>query len=221
MVAPTKPVPLRPGLMPVPQVVLKLPRDERGYPVPWFVHWQDGKPDFRVIGAGKVQSALANRLCWICGQRLGESVSFVIGPMCAVNRVSAEPPSHQMCAEFAARACPFLTQPKAVRRVANLPPAKDAPGIPIARNPGVALVWRTKSFGVAPVEGGVLLDIGEPDGVVWFAEGRKATRAEVLASIHSGLPALREMAEAEGPAAVKALADQLEVALALIPQEAR
>jgi len=33
---------------------LMLPIDpDRGYPVPWFVAWVNGKPDFRVIGVGK------------------------------------------------------------------------------------------------------------------------------------------------------------------------
>jgi hypothetical protein len=35
--------------------VLKL--DERGFPVPWFVHWEDGKPDFRIISPGKLWTA--------------------------------------------------------------------------------------------------------------------------------------------------------------------
>ena len=33
-----------------------------------------------------------------------------------MNRTSAEPPSHRDCAEFAVKACPFLTQRELTRR---------------------------------------------------------------------------------------------------------
>ena len=36
-------------LPPLPRRFLGLPIDDRGYPVPWFVHWVDGKPDFRLV----------------------------------------------------------------------------------------------------------------------------------------------------------------------------
>ena len=60
--------------------------------------------------------------------------------MCLVNRTSAEPPNHADCAEWSARACPFLTTPKKVRRESGIPEGAsihDAAGIAIARNPGV------------------------------------------------------------------------------------
>lgn len=31
------------SLPPIPDAIAKLPRDERGYPVPWFVPWIDGR----------------------------------------------------------------------------------------------------------------------------------------------------------------------------------
>jgi hypothetical protein len=37
-----------------------------------------------------------------------------------------------------------------------------------------------------------LFRIGEPTSVAWYAEGRPATRKEVLVSIDSGLPLLQE-----------------------------
>lgn len=42
----------------LPRRMAELPTDHIGRPVPWFVAWIDGKPDFRVIGPGKLQSAL-------------------------------------------------------------------------------------------------------------------------------------------------------------------
>lgn len=209
----------------LPERMLRLPLDPvRGVPVPWFVAWIDGQPDFRVIAPDRIADALTGQLCWLCGQRMGRFATFVIGPMCAVNRVSAEPPSHRDCAIYAARACPFLTNPDRRRRDGRLPEdAQDPAGEMIRRNPGVALVWTTKVFTVwNPGDGrGVLIDIGQPHEALWFSHGRPATRDEVQASIDSGLPLLRGMAEDEGPKAIAALERQTGAALQLIPGGAR
>lgn len=171
----------------------KLPVEERGYVVPWFVQWIEGKPDFRIMDGEKRVRAINKRLCWLCGETLGQCLAFVIGPMCAVNRVSSEPPSHRDCAEFAAKACPFLTMPKMVRRETGLPEETAEPGgVMLRRNPGVTLLWMTKGYRVIRDGEGFVLRIGNPTDVAWYREGRAATRAEVVESIESGLPALVE-----------------------------
>lgn len=105
----------------IPDRIKRLPVDHRDFPVPWFVQWfDDGKPsdfgigtaDFRVIDARKIGVAIRERRCWVCGDRLGVHLAFLIGPMCAVNRVISEPPSHRECAEFSAQTCPFLSRPR-------------------------------------------------------------------------------------------------------------
>ena len=209
----------------LPPRMRRLPLDHVGRPIPWFVHIDDqGVPDFRVVRPRGIEDAFRFGQCWICGLPRGRAAAFVIGPMCAVNRVSAEPPSHLDCALYAARACPFLTRPAMRRRTSNLPDDRiDPAGEMIARNPGVTLVWQSKTWKpfAVPQEhgGGVLFDVGEPLAVSWLAEGRTATRAEVLASIDSGLPSLREMAEADRrPAAALAeLERQHDRALDLVP----
>lgn len=200
-----------------------MPRDKHHRPVPWFVAFINGAPDFRVVRIGGIEQALAQKLCWVCGipfQRQ-EDRAFVIGPMCAVNLVSAEPPSHADCALFSATNCPFLITPQMTRRERNVPVGTAEPaGIMIRRNPGVALVWVTRYNAWSTREdgaGGTLFHIGEPRDALWFAHGRPATRAEVLASIDSGLPLLREMAEADGPDAIAELARMHERALAWVP----
>lgn len=207
----------------IPGRIDRLPRNKVGYPVPWFVAWIKGQPDFRIIRPGGIQEALSRKLCWTCGIPFlrQEDRAFVIGPMCAVNRVSAEPGSHLDCAVYSATHCPFLTTPQMVRRERHIPAEATRPaGEMIRRNPGVALVWVTgykswSTFGDG--NGGTLVDVGEPKRVLWFARGREATRDEVMASIDSGLPLLREMAEAEGPAAVAELEHMHERAVALVP----
>jgi hypothetical protein len=202
-------VDLRPELpSDIPTRILRLPR-ARGYPVPWFVAWLDdddkavergkGTPDFRVLYPGAVATAWTRKLCWICGGPLGAYKTFLVGPMCAVNRTSAEPPSHRDCADWSARACPFLTRPHARRREAGLPGEAQKPaGIMLERNPGVALVWTTKRPGLkTDPDGGALFDLGPPDSVVWYCEGREATHDEVMDSINSGLPSLMHYVNTE------------------------
>lgn len=211
--------------VPVPERIRMLPVDHRGYPVPWFVATIDGKPDFRVIRPGGVAEAIMQKKCWICGGPTGAFKAFVIGPMCAVNRTTAEPPSHRDCAVFAARACPFLARPHMKRREHNLPEgATEAAGMAIKRNPGVALVWVTKRFTLRPVPGpdggmGVLISVGDPTETLWYAHGRDATRAECLESIESGLPLLREVAEEDGPRALAALQRMTDDAMQHLPAE--
>jgi hypothetical protein len=207
----------------VPGRIACLPKNKASYPVPWFVATIDGTPDFRVIKAGAIQKALRYSLCWVCGDPFGrqEDRAFTVGPMCGVNHVSAEPPSHRDCAVYSATACPFLATPNMVRRDRHLPAAAVEPaGIAIKRNPGVALVWVTghRSWRkVSDPEGGILFDIGEAREALWFARGRDATREEVLASIDSGLPILAEMAEQDGPEASAQLNIMHAAALELIP----
>src|SRR5258708_39459955 len=96
----------------IPQRMARLPISPTGFPVPWFVAWVDGVPDFRVIGPDKIVQAVKRNLCWLCGQPKGIHHAFVIGPMCAINRTISEPSSHLECAQFAAVACPFLANPR-------------------------------------------------------------------------------------------------------------
>lgn len=100
----------------LPERMADLPVDDRGYPVPWFVAWHDGKPEFRAMDPAKFARAIKEKRCWVCGERLGVNLCFVAGPMCGINRTSSEPPSHLMCARWSAQNCPFLSNPRMVRR---------------------------------------------------------------------------------------------------------
>lgn len=210
----------------MPPRVASLPRDRAGYPIPWFVtELPDGTRDFRVADQDRHVDALRHRLCWVCGGRLGANVAFVIGPMCAVNRISAEPPNHRDCATYAAKVCPFMATPQMARRESHLPDGLIEPaGVAILRNPGVALVWVTRSFEWrrtplgAP---GYLCDLGDPTELAWYAQGRAATRDEVLASMESGMPTLRAACELdERPARSLLMLEQdYQRALLLVPTQ--
>jgi hypothetical protein len=196
------------------------PLDERGYPVPYFVAWPNGKPDHRIVDPKKKADCVRFALCWLCGQPRGRFTTYIVGPMCAINRISSEPPSHTDCAEFSVKACPFLTRPQAQRRVTALPEGLVAPpGVTVERNPGVSLLWTTREQVkmVPDGDGGVLFRIGAPDRVAFYAEGRAATREEVLASIESGYPLLLDLARGDGDGAVEQLERMRTEALALVP----
>jgi hypothetical protein len=217
-------------ILPPPVAMQFLPKDHRGYVVPFFVEWVDGKPDFRVIDGRKLRRCVHEKLCWLCGGPLNSrTVAYVVGPMCALNRTSSEPPSHVECAEYAAKVCPFLTMPKAQRREANMPAGHvEAPGVGLKRNPGATLVWvtrdRLKPFSVPRgpngERAGTLFDIGSPIKTLWFAEGRPALRAEVLASIESGLPLLLEVAKTDRDGALAELERRRLDAMQYLPAEA-
>lgn len=199
----------------MPDRIARLPRDSRGFPVPKFVHWMDdGTPDFRVIEPGWIADCHNHRRCWLCGGQLGRHLVFCIGPMCAVNRVNSEPPGHYDCMRFAARNCPFLTKPRMRRNEKDLPEHHvKAAGTPLGRNPGCCCLWITDSYKpFKPHHGneGVLFRLGNPSRLEFFAEGRPATRAEVMASVNSGLPSLEDVAKFDGPDGLKELTRSVE-----------
>ena len=211
----------REGLPPIPPRLLRRPI-ERGYPVPWFCEKVGDHWDFRIVDGRKFKPAITQQLCWICGGKLGGYKAFTIGPMCAINRTISEPPSHRECAEFAIRACPFLNQQEHRRNAANLPHdlgLSEPAGVGIDRQPGVSLLWVTKSYRVMRVDNGILFKIGEPTAVEWFREGRPALRSEIMESIDSGYPILLEAAEQDGPAAIRELTAARDRAMALLPKE--
>jgi hypothetical protein len=174
--------------------------DHRGFPVPWFVAWVDGEPQFPVADGDKFAIAHRCSLCWVCGGKLGRYRASVIGPMCAVNRTISEPQSHVECARFSAINCPFLSQPRMKRVNEKMLPvdAKEAAGNGIKRNPGACAVWiETRPTTPFRVGQGYLFRLGDPHDVEWYANGRQATREEILHSIETGLPLLESEIERE------------------------
>lgn len=203
--------------IPIPKRMRGQRLSPEGFPVPWFVPWVDGKPEFRGLDGEKFTVAVRHKRCWLCGEQLGKYMVFVIGPMCAVNRTTAEPPCHHDCAEYAVKACPFLTQPK-MRRNEKDSPAGDAAGMMIKRNPGVTCLWTTEEYTIFKAKGGTgaLFRIGEPLEIKFYAEGRKSTFAELMHSIDTGLPLLVAEAEKDGEEAVQELHKYVETAMNLI-----
>lgn len=219
--------------IPMPARIRPLPISDKGFPIPAFVAWlhpdkdqymppyTDGaRRDFRVIDPEYMDRCFRLGRCWICGHPTGVHKVFAIGPMCAVNRTTMEPPSHRDCAEYAVKACPFLVKPAARRNYKDMPDGYHAAGIMIERNPGVTCLWETKAFRRIRAPGGALVELGDPARTDWWTQGRRATRAEVLASVESGMPLLMEQAKKEGVAAESELRHAYGKAERYFPAEA-
>jgi hypothetical protein len=196
--------------LPIPDRMAGFPLSDEGYPIPYFVPFIGGRPEFRAMDPEKFAHAVRNRRCWLCGSPLGKHLTFPIGPMCAISRTTAEPPSHLECCEYAVRACPFLSQPRMRRNEQDLPENAGTTGIAIKRNPGVTVLWTTKSYKLfsAAHEGGgkgYLFRIGDPEHVECYALGLKATEAQLARSIITGYPILQATAALDGPEAEEEL----------------
>jgi hypothetical protein len=203
--------------IPMPSRIAKLPISDQGYPVPYFVRWIDGKPDFRIMDSKKLVDCVSHKKCWVCGEQLGQFLCFAIGPMCMCNHVSSEPPSHHDCAAYSTQACPFLTMPNMRRNEKDLPEEHGAAGIMLRRNPGVVLIWTCTEYKPFRVDNGVLFQLGDPVRLEFFREGRTATREEILESIESGKPELIKAAERDGPDGLREMEKAYQAALRMVP----
>jgi len=205
--------------IPLPVRLARRPVNTRGFVVPWFASIIRGDWDFVNLDERKIELAYRQQICWLCGEKLGQFKSFVIGPMCSINRVTSEPAQHRECSEYAVKACPFLARPGAKRNAKATIEPDNIAGIHFDHNPGASVIWTTKSYKPVQLPNGVLFELGEPVELSWWAQGRKATRAEIDAAIAKGLPKLRQVAALEGREAFKELEDQIKRAEKLLPAE--
>jgi hypothetical protein len=100
-----------------------LPRDKRGYPVPYMVLWDNaGRPHFTVNDEEKRRHCLAKDLCAICGSKLFRGRWFVGGPLSAFHEGGQylDPPLHHECMQYAMQVCPFLAAPSFTRMMDTL-----------------------------------------------------------------------------------------------------
>ena len=190
----------------LPANMRSLPVSDKGYPIPFFVAVDaDGIPDFRIAGRGKFQAAVDGSLCWICGKPLHQTghrstvagYYYVAGTMAAINNIAAEPAMHRECAEFSVKVCPFLARPNAKRREAG----RDETAITHASaqlyNPGVSLVWQTRTFDIIRGDRGDLVKMGEPIRVQPWCKGRPAKPTEVAAAFEISFKKMMEIASDE------------------------
>lgn len=141
-------------LIPIPEFLKHLPVDERGYVIPYFATYVDGKPDFRLLNISKQETCIKYNKCAVCGKKLIDGVYyFISGPMGFLNQVSTDPAMHKECAEYSLKVCPHLLYQNAERRHTNLPTGtlqdKDVPYMGMDKPPYVMLV-KAKKFKTIP-----------------------------------------------------------------------
>ena len=197
------------------------PVDHRGFPVPWFVtnKTEAGLWDFVNVERSRALGAMRFEKCWVSGQKLGRYKAFCIGPMCAISRTAGDPPTRKDIALWSVQVCPFMSRPRARRAARNEDQQIEGAGVDgvdIMRNPGVTGVWVTSN---SEYQRGRGFYLGDPIEVTWWAEGRPATRDEVLASVDSGIHHLEKVARDEGEHAMEALALYRRRAEALWPAQ--
>jgi hypothetical protein len=95
--------------IPLPPNMVDLPKDKRGFPVPYVVLIKDGEPVFTVNDTYAVIRAVVNELCGICGKPLDDAW-MVGGPESAFNPhgVYVDSPVHHDCGAYALQVCPYL-----------------------------------------------------------------------------------------------------------------
>lgn len=102
------------GLVPIPERMQSLPCDQRGYPIPFVVQRDHaGLPLFIVNDSLTQQYCIRNKLCSICGQKLGKELWFAGGPGSALHPYGMyfDSAMHHECVTYAMQVCPYLALP--------------------------------------------------------------------------------------------------------------
>jgi hypothetical protein len=158
----------------MPERIAALPRDKRGYPVPFVVMWDATGPQFAVNEVALVAQCILEGLCHVCGQRLEPEPWFAGGAANAVmngeHAVYIDGPMHLECAIFSLQACPHLSHqlPSAL----NLDPIRrhlNQQGAGVFDNtviPGVPALFAL----VQARDGHFGATLTEADGIRWLVE---------------------------------------------------
>jgi hypothetical protein len=97
--------------IPIPVYMQDLERYRRGFTIPFIVLRDNtGKAHFQINDSLKVNQAINERLCAICGKPLGSDMWLAGGPLSAFHPHGAyvDTPTHQECGNYAMRVCPYL-----------------------------------------------------------------------------------------------------------------
>lgn len=157
---------------PMPERIAALPRDGRGYPVPWFVPVIDGKPDMQLLDERKQLRAIKERRCAVCGEPVGYWIAFITGPLGVANRVVNDPGMHEECARYAIAVCPFIARAGARRAAKHHPDSERAIGGVDARPDRMAL-YVTRSYrAISPDGRNVLIRMAPAARIEWFVDGQ-------------------------------------------------
>lgn len=188
---------LRPDMAGAPAAMTSRPVDHRGFYVPWFVtrKTEDDLWDFAGIDVRRFHEARLNKICWVSGAPLGKYASFVVGPMCCINRIAGDPPTKREIAEWSAKVCPFLSRPLAKRP--SIPEEHVTGGIMVPDNPGTVAVWTCLTKDIVYDRPSNLFFMGDPTSIEFFHKGEPATKDQTREAMKIGARRIKQMAEQE------------------------
>src|SRR5207247_3043228 len=81
----------RPFFIMIPEFLSHL-KTHQGLPVPFMQAVFDGMPDFRAVDPKKVIQCAEEKVCAICGRRLGEKCYFICGERSKASHLFTDPP---------------------------------------------------------------------------------------------------------------------------------
>lgn len=129
-----------------------------------------------VVNFGKASpthwaDAAENKLCGICGQRLGYWIVFAGGPNSVASRSFLEPGMHEECAAYAAAVCPWMLGGKDyedAERTLELSPTKEPVKVPDG-DPNRLALYFTHSY---KIRRQTTKKNGAPRTMVYFYAGQ-------------------------------------------------
>lgn len=192
-----------------PREMLGRPIDHRGFYVPWFVTRKDenGHWDFQGLESSRVQDAHRRNVCFISGTPLGRHITFAIGPMCTINRVSGEWGGKRNVVEWSIKVCPFLSRPLAKRPDMTGPEGHVTPGIMFPENPGILALWSCYTHDVRRNYHG-LFELGEPTDFSFWVKGERATKEQVAEAMERAYTKLHDINEKYEEGSMREIAER-------------
>lgn len=107
--------------VPLPIWMQKLPRDPRGYPIPYIaMRDKDGRAHFTVTDENRRQEVIKKGLCGICGRKLLKRKALIGGPSAVFHPNAGaflDPSMHLECARYALQVCPYIVVPNYNKRI--------------------------------------------------------------------------------------------------------
>lgn len=109
--------------IPIPANMQGLPKDPRGFPVPYIVMWKDGVPHFKINDETITERCIEQQLCSVCGVVIpDDDMWFVGGQLSAFHPHGAfnDAPMHKECLVYALQVCPYMAYTQYLRKPLDL-----------------------------------------------------------------------------------------------------
>lgn len=127
-----------------------------GFPIPFTTLIKpDGSPDFRVTDQQQWAKCVTRGLCGLCGQALVYWQAFIGGEKCKETHLFFDPAMHIECAEFAAKACPFIVGIKGY----SIKTDRDATADRLisSERPKLMYLFKTRGYDLVKVDGKIYI----------------------------------------------------------------